>query len=148
MAGKRNVKIETPGDPTTDAAAASPDTSTPSTEGAQVATAAPVPTKRVKRPTPADLQPAVAPKAEMTAKQEKDLKGQLIETAKLVGAHEALDWSHLAGAGLKPAVAKNDPEAHLPAASDVDPDTITAPVLTKGGWVLPTNDPRARLVGR
>lgn len=137
MASKRNVKIETPGAPE--------NLQDPATAENPVSAAAALATSELSPPAFAKV---ADDGAAMTAKQEKDLKGQLLDTAKLVGAHDALDWSHLAGAGLKPSVAKVDPDAHLPAADSVDPEKITAPVLTKSGWVLPQKDPRARLIGR
>lgn len=76
------------------------------------------------------------------AKQEA-LQEQLAVTAKLVGDRSALDWGHLNGAAaVQPGY--SPVEAGLPDQLDIDPDTITQPVLSRQGWVLPKNDPRAR----
>ena len=121
---KRNVKIETPGAAVID----------PPSDDAPVADVA---------KTPA---PPQAANAEMTPAQERSLHQQLAQTAKLVGSHAALDWSGLTANLPAAQGAKRNPEDDLP--DFIDAATITAPVLTKTGWVIPVNDPRARFGGR
>lgn len=80
---------------------------------------------------------------ENVAAKELTLREQLKATEQLVGSPAALDWSHLNGAAaVQPNYKPVGPE--LPDQLDVDPDTIDKPVLTRQGWVLPKNDPRAR----
>lgn len=122
MTSKRNVKIETPGEASADSARESSE----------------------DYPAEAKAAPTAADTSQLTPTQEVTLKQDLIKTAKLVGSNDALDWSSLNN-GLTPSTAKVDPEAHLPTADSVDPAKITEPVLTKGGWVLPLNDKRARI---
>lgn len=81
------------------------------------------------------------------AAKEATLRQQLVATAALVGSPAALNWDHLNGA----AAVSADYRAvgpDLPDQLDVDPNTITEATLSKQGWVLPTNDPRARFGGR
>lgn len=121
MASKRNVTVETPGEARSDSGAGSVE-------------AAPVEAK---------TSPA-AVTSQLTASQEVTLKQDLIKTAKLVGASEVLDWSHLNQGAILEAQ-RFDPDANLPHVDTVDAATIKAPVLTKSGWVLPLNDPRNRI---
>jgi hypothetical protein len=88
--------------------------------------------------------PAAKLPADMTASQEQTLKSQLVDTAKLVGAKEALDWGHLTQAAAVKTGAPQEPE--LPDQSDIDVAKLTVPVLTRQGWILPLpeNDPRTR----
>jgi hypothetical protein len=97
-------------------------------------------------PAPLAREPAPDTPASVAAK-EASLREQLEATAGLIGSPAALDWSHLNGASAVQAGYK--PEGpNLPDQLDVDPDTIGEPVLTRQGWVLPTNDRRARFGGR
>lgn len=84
---------------------------------------------------------------ELIAAKDAELKRQVKATAELVGSDKALNWDHLNSAA---AVQKDySPIDHgLPDQADIDPDTLKQPVLSKQGWVLPTNDPRARFGGR
>ena len=122
MASKRSLPIETPGETASQA---------PAAEQADPVTEAPAET----------VVTVAVPTAELTPVQEATLQRDLQATARLVGSSEALDWSQLNN-GLTPAAGRKDPDAGLP--ESADPETITAPVLTRSGWVLPANDPRAR----
>lgn len=97
----------------------------------------------------APAAPAARPPetAESLAAKDALLKQQVAATAKLVGSKGALNWDHLnSAAAVQPGYTPVVPE--LPDQADIDPDTLKAPVLSKQGWVLPTNDPRARFGGR
>lgn len=78
----------------------------------------------------------------MTPKQESRLQADLAATAALVGSPAALDWSDLSN-GLTPMKSSPNPDDALPLTAD--PALIDKPVLTKGGWVIPENDPRSRI---
>lgn len=93
-----------------------------------------------------EAKPAAPVAADLTPTQETKLKAELAETAKLVGAPGALDWSHLNQAAVIQNGSVAGPE--YPDQSQVDAATLREPVLTKQGWVLPLNDPRARFGGR
>lgn len=109
-----------------------------------------------KAPAPAEPEPAPAAPLptgqtldtpELIAAKDAELKRQVAETSKLVGSKDALNWNHLnSAAAVQKDYSPIDPG--LPDQADVDPDTITQPVLSKQGWVLPTHDPRARFGGR
>jgi hypothetical protein len=92
--------------------------------------------------TAVETPAAAASDAALTPQQDSDLRSQLIETAKLVGDGKALDWSSLNQSEAIAKGGKLDPDAGLPESADAA--TITEPVLTRNGWVLPINDPRAR----
>lgn len=120
-----DVILETPGDSATATASF----------GDPEAAQAPEPPPAASEPPP-DTPSTVAEK-------EASLREQLIATAHLVGSPAALNWDHLTGAAaVKVDYKPIGPE--LPDQLDVDPHTITAPVLSKQGWVLPINDRRAR----
>jgi hypothetical protein len=105
-----------------------------------------VPGEAINSAAPTPREPAPDTPSSVAAK-EQTLREQLLATAGLVGSPAALNWDHLNGASAVQADYKPiGPE--LPDQLDVDPNTITAPVLSKQGWVLPTNDPRARFGGR
>ena len=105
-----------------------------------------VPGEFVATATPMAREPA-SDTPESVAQKELTLRQQLVETAELVGSPAALDWGHLNGAmAVQAGYAPVGPD--LPDQLDVDPQTLKAPVLTKQGWVLPVNDPRARFGGK
>lgn len=98
---------------------------------------------------PEAVEPVAPPidTAESIAAKDAKLKEQVAATAGLVGSKDALNWDHLNSANaVQPGYKPEGPS--LPDQADVDPDTIKGPVLSKQGWVLPTNDPRARFGGR
>jgi len=127
MASKRDVKIETPGEPTPDAPAEAPEPASNALRAGEASQ----PAREAQSGKSSDL----------TAAQEVTLAADLAKTRLLVGNGQALDWSSL-NHGLPAAVAKPDPDAGLP--ESADPKSIKAPVLTKSGWVMPEHDPRAR----
>lgn len=105
-----------------------------------------VPGEAIARSAPTPVEPPPDTPATVAAK-EATLREQLLATAGLIGSPAALNWDHLNGAAAVQANYKPvGPE--LPDQLDVDPATIKAPVLTKQGWVLPLDDPRARFGGR
>lgn len=124
---KRTLKLETPGE------------------------VAPEPTPEMPD-APDESPPAApvdAPKGEMSAAQDATLKTALVQTAKLVGAKGALDWSHLnAAAAVKTDYVAID--AALPGEDTAfeQANSSGQPVLSRAGWVLPKDDPRARFGGR
>ena len=131
MAGKRNVKIETPGEATVDQVPEAVEAVSDMSDANRAEVVLPQPQVEAENGASTKLTPA----------QEATLQANLAATAQLVGSDQALDWSSLNG-GVLLAEARKDPDAGLP--EYADPDQIKVATLTRAGWVLPTHDKRAR----
>jgi hypothetical protein len=139
MPAPKNVRSETPGD--AEARAES------DAEAAEVAKADAAADRADDRAADRAEARAATDTPESIAAKNAELEKRVAETAGNVGSSMALDWGSLTpAAAVMPGYQPTGPL--LPDQLDVDPDTIKAPVLTKQGWVLPTNDPRARAMGK
>lgn len=136
MPAPKNIRSETPGEAPPqepEPAAAEPEVEQPDAESDEPV-ALPAPGTGPETP-------------DVLAAKDAELKRQVAATKSLVGSGAALNWDHLnSAAAVQKDYTPSGPE--LPDQADIDPDTISAPVLSKQGWVLPTNDPRARIGAR
>lgn len=104
--------------------------------------------KQLRVETPGAPQEPERDTPQSVARKEATLKQQIAATASLVGSPDAIDWSGLTQADAAKGLLPVDEENKLPDQSAVDAETITEPVLTRQGWVVPVHDVRARAAGR